>query len=472
MNHYVFLSLLALPALLFARTEQRGVEKPLVLTHVTVIDTTGAPAEPDMTIIISAGRITALGKAGTIEAPDNAEVVDAIGKFLIPGLWDMHVHWYDKTYLPLFTANGVTGVRQMAGAAIHLSWRKELAEGMLLGPRMVLAGRIVDGPKPFWPNSITVETEEQGRQAVRTTKEEGFEFVKVYSLLPRDGYFGIASEARQQGIPFAGHLPHSVRVAEASDAGQKSVEHLTGVLLGCSSQEEELRREMLEKHKPGEFNADLVRYANQKMLDSYDESKAAALFARFVRNGTWQVPTLTVGRSLAHLDVGEFINDPRLKYMPPSLRKRWNPASDLRFQKVTPEAYADRKVLFVKQMELVGAMRRAGVEILAGTDVLNPYCFPGFSLHDELELLVKAGLTPTEALQTATRNPARYLDQEKDFGSVGIGKVADLVLLEGNPLLDITNTQKIAAVVVEGKLLTREMLNKMLDDVEAAASRE
>jgi hypothetical protein len=464
--------LLVLPVFLFAHSEQWAGDKPLVFVQVTVIDSTGAPAEPEMTIVISANRITAIGKTGTIEVPDVAEVVDASGKFLIPGLWDMHVHWYDKNYLPLFIANGVTGVRQMAGAPIHLAWRNELDKGTLLGPRMVLAGRIVDGPKPFWPNSIAVETADQGRQAVRTTREEGFDFVKVYSLLPRDAYFAIATEARRQGFPFAGHLPYSISVAEASDAGQKSIEHLTGVLLGCSSREEKLRQEMLEKYRLGEFNPGVFRRANQAMLDSYDENKAQALFARFVRNGTWQVPTLTVIRAMASLDIEEFSNDPRLKYMPPPVRKQWNPVNDFRLKHVTKEAYADKRLLLEKQLALVRAMQRAGVGILAGTDVLNPYCFPGFSLHDELQLLVQAGLTPTEALQTATRNPARFLDQEKDFGTLEKGKVADLVLLDANPLMDITNTRQIAAVVVGGKLLTKELLHKMLADVEAAANRE
>jgi hypothetical protein len=295
--------------------------RSLVLTNVTIISAPGAEPQPDMTVVITAHRITALGKTGETRTPENSEVIDASGKFLIPGLWDMHVHWYDKWFLPLFTANGVTGVRQMFGAPLHLEWRKELADGSLLGPRMVLAGRIVDGLKAIWPNSISAGTAEQAREAVQITRAEGYDFVKVYSLLPRAAYFAIAEEAKKEGLTFAGHVPHAVSAAEASDAGQKSIEHMTGILLGCSSQEAALRQEMLEKSQEGsQIDSTMIHQGNDECLESYDREKAAALFARFVRNGTWQVPTLTAARALAHLDDEQFTSDPRVKYLPLALR--------------------------------------------------------------------------------------------------------------------------------------------------------
>jgi hypothetical protein len=471
MGKCVLLSIALLPAPLLAQPERKA--QPLAITHVTVIDATGSAAQPDMTVLTSDGRVAALGRTGQVTIPDIAQVVDAKGKFLIPGLWDMHVHWYTKNYLPLFTANGVTGIRLMFGAPVHLAWRKELAQESLLGPRMVLASRIVDGPKPIWPNSIAVATADEGRRAVATSRKEGYDFVKVYSLLPREAYFAIAAEAKKQSIPFAGHVPLSISAADASDAGQRSIEHLTGVLLGCSSQEEELHKELAEMLKrSSSYDRALVRRVEDKCLNSYDEEKAAALFARFAKNGTWQTPTLTVLRAMAYLDDEKFIKDPRLKYLPPGLRAQWNPKNDFRLKNYTKQDFAQSKVVFKKQLELVGAMRRAGVGMLAGTDVLNPFCFPGFSLHDELELLVKAGLTSMEALQAATLNPAKYLDQPKDFGTIEQGKMADLVLLDADPLTDIRNTRKIAAVVVAGKLLDKEELQKKLADVEAAANKK
>ncbi len=228
--------------------QQTPSAKPqsLVLTHVTVIDTTGASAKPGMTVVIIGDRIAEIGKDGEIRPPKNAETVNGDGKFLIPGLWDMHVHWYEKDYLPLFIANGVTGVRQMFGAPSHYQWRKEIEAGQLLGPHLVIASPIVDGPKPVWPGSIAVADASEGRQAVTEVKRSGADFVKVYSLLSRDAYFAIADESKKQGIPFAGHVPEGISLVEASDAGQTSVEHLTGALIACSTREAELLKSAQE----------------------------------------------------------------------------------------------------------------------------------------------------------------------------------------------------------------------------------
>src|SRR5213076_777487 len=163
----------------------------------------------------------------------------------------MHVHWYDRDSLTLFTANGVTGIREMFGSPGLLRWRDEIAKGSLTGPRMIVASPIIDGPQPVWPNSIAVRNEEEGRKAVREVKQWGADFVKVYSLLPRDAYFGIANEAKQQGITFVGHVPNAVSAGEASDAGQKSIEHLTGILLACSDKETELRDKIVRASSPG-----------------------------------------------------------------------------------------------------------------------------------------------------------------------------------------------------------------------------
>ncbi|MGH9839156.1 MAG: amidohydrolase family protein, partial [Blastocatellia bacterium] len=209
-----------------------------------------------------------------------------------------------------------------------------------------------------------------------------------------------------------------------------------------------------------------------RAAQTYDQKKAAALFARFKKNGTWQSPTLTVLRSVTHLDDPNFTNDPRLKYMPPSLRSNWDPKNDRRFKMYTAEDWAESRKVYAKYLEVTGAMRKAGVEFIAGTDVSNPYCFPGFSLHDELALLVKTGFTPMEALQAATRNPARYLGLLDSLGTVEKGKLADLVLLEANPLADISNTQKINAVIVGGKLVTKSEIEAMLAKAEAAANQK
>ncbi len=298
---------------------------------------------------------------------------------------------------------------------------------------------------------------------VQKQTASGADFIKVYSMLPRAAYFAIAAEAKKQGMVFAGHVPLAVSAAEASDAGQKSIEHLTGVLTACSNKQDELRKEWQEvRGKADEATARILGIRVQvKSLDSYDEKLAAALFARFAKNGTWHCPTLTVLRAFAHLDDKTFTNDARLQYVSPFVkgflypREPGGPAAE----------FAVRRRLYKKYLELVAGLHRAKVDLLAGTDTPNPYCYPGFSLHDELELLVTAGLTPLEALQCATRNPARYLDRLKDLGTIEQGKLADLVLLEADPLADIKNTRKIAAVVVNGQWQGKETLAKMLAEV-------
>jgi imidazolonepropionase-like amidohydrolase len=472
MNRFVGLLLLALPFPAAAQAPKEPSRTPLAITNVAVIDTTGGPSLPDGTVLITGDRISAVGKSDTLAVPRDAMVIDGTGKFLIPGLWDMHVHWLDKPSLPLFTANGVTGIRVMWGAAPHLEWRKEVADGSLLGPRLVVAGNVLDGPRPLHKGSTAVKTPQDGRRAVRETRNAGYDFVKVYNTLSKDAYFAIVDESKTLGLPFAGHVPiHTVSAAEASDAGQKSMEHLYGILLCCSSQEDKLRKQLEVTIGDGTQAPDraLWRRTIEQTLETYDESKAAALFARFKSNGTWQVPTFTVSRSEAYRDDPTFTNDPRVKYLPPAVKERWDKTLGEPRDKA---ALALRKKRLEHEFKLVLAMHRAGVPILAGTDVDNLCCFPGFSLHDELALLVEAGLSPMDALQTATRNPAKYLGRERDLGTVETGKLADLVLLDADPLKDVTNTRKIAAVVVGGKLLPKESLQKVLADAEAAARRK
>ena len=221
-------------------------DRPVVFADITVIDATGSPARQHRMVTISRGKIAGIEEYRRGSEPKTADVIDGRGKFLIPGLWDMHVHWYDERFLPLFIANGVTGVRQMWGMEVHRQWRRRMQEGSLLGPREFIASTIIDGPKPMWPGSIAVKDAEQGEAAVRNSRKNGADFIKVYSLLPRDAYFAIAAESKKEGIPFAGHVTHAVSLSEASDAGQKSVEHLTGALLAASSREDEFRKEFVQ----------------------------------------------------------------------------------------------------------------------------------------------------------------------------------------------------------------------------------
>jgi len=464
--------LLLLLAPLVAGRVVPAQDRPLVFADITVIDATGSPARPHRMVTVSGKKIAQIEEYRRGGEPKTADAIDGRGKFLIPGLWDMHVHWYDERFLPLFLANGVTGVRQMWGMPMHQQWRRRMQEGSLVGPREFIASAIIDGPKPVWPRSVGVKDAAEAEAAVRTSRKNGADFIKVYSLLPRDAYFAIAAESKREGIPFAGHVTFAVSLSEASDAGQKSVEHLTGVLLAASSREDQFRKELVEAmsaDNPFSATGAINQRRAKELRESYDPVKAAALYRRLARNRTWQTPTLTVLRAMANLDDPRFIDDPRLKYVAPSVRQTWDPHADFRLKQRTKEDWNQARLTYDLYVKVVGEMRREGVQFLAGTDVLNPFCFPGFSLHDELALLNGAGLTPMEAIQAATRGAADYLGILDSFGTVEKGKTADLVVLDANPLDDIHNTQKIAGVMIGGRYLPKASLEKMLGDVEAVA---
>lgn len=461
-----------------AQPKQNTQSKPVVFTHVTVIDATGAAAQPDMTVVIVGDRIRELGSTKKVFVPKNAQVVDSTGKFLIPGLWDMHVHIFNygnnpsgqppkEYWFPLFIANGVTSVRLMWVRPDEVKqvqrWRKQSVEHPGSVPRIPAIGTIVDGSPPVRANSDFARTADEARRIVDQLKAGGVDFVKVYSNLSREAFFAIADEARKQHIPFAGHVPYTVSALEATEAGQRSIEHLTEITLTCSSQEQELRKIDQKDWGP--------KYQKQ-MLETFDAAKCAQLFSRFRANGTWQVPTLVENHRRVSQRLGEpLASGSRSKYILATDRERWRSVTS-QFKDISAEEKDTVLKGWQMSLNLVGAMHRKGVDIIAGTDVGNPNVYPGFSLHDELMLLVKAGLTPMEAIQAATVKPARFLGIERELGTVQKGKIADLVLLEANPLEDISNTQRIAAVVVNGKLLTRESLDKMLADVEAMATKK
>ena len=443
----------------------------IAFLHVAVVDVRNGQIATDMTVVVSGEIIRSVGRSREVHVSKQALQIEARGKYLIPGLWDMHVHslWNverPSTFFPLFLANGVTGVREMGGpmpAADQVRWREQVERREIQGPRLVVAGSFVDGPRPIWPGSIKVSTAEDGRSAVDSLKSDGVDFVKVYTGVPRAAYFGIAEETKKKSIPFVGHVPLEVGVDEASNAGQKSIEHLMGILLYCSSKSNELKSDLM-----GGMNVNLL---NDQLVSTYDVQKAAGLFALFARNGTWQVPTLTIRHARPYLHELQAADDPRMKYMARVDVASWGSGNDAR-QPTDPQVIAGRKRLFQKEIEVVGSMRRAGVRFLAGTDTPNPFCFPGFSLHDELGFMVQSGMTPLEALQTATINPAEFLGLDKTLGTIEKGKVADLVLLEANPLESIANTKRIAAVVSNGRYLDRSALDGLLADVAAKVARE
>jgi imidazolonepropionase-like amidohydrolase len=438
----------------------------LAFTHVTVIDVNGAPAGPDMTVVVTDKRISELGKSGDIKVPAGARIVDARGKYLIPGLWDMHVHtafgdWLpanERVTLPLFVANGVTGVRDMGSdLGVIKNWRSEIEAGRLLGPQIVLAGPMLDGPVPAFPSSAPVADAAAARRVVDELKAGGVDFIKIQSLIPRDGYFAAADEAKKVGLTFVGHVPDAVRATEASDAGQRSIEHFTGIFEGSSTIEDQMIR--------GPKSVGLK-------VSTFDPDRAHALIALLAKNQTWQVPTLVWERGQWLVDDIDLTHDPLVKYAPAAWTERtWPMFVREIIATMDTDPLPVRRHFVQMELDMTLAMFRAGVPFMAGTDTAaGVHVFPGFSLHDELALFVRAGLTPLQALQTATLNPARFLDRSADTGTIETGKRADLVLLDANPLEDIANTRKIRAVVLAGRYFGRSELDGMLREVAKAAA--
>jgi imidazolonepropionase-like amidohydrolase len=438
----------------------------LAFTHVKLIDGTGSPVQEGMTVVVRDSRIEEIARDGN--PPKNAQVINASGKYLIPGLWDMHVHEIFGDWLPedekiiplLFVANGVTGVRDMGGDLEPLKrWRRLIASGEMIGPRMFIAGPMLDGPIPQFPSSAPVKDAADGRNWVDKLQDGGADFIKIQSLIPRDGYFAAAEEAKRRGIVFCGHIPDKIRATEASNAGQKSVEHLTGVFEGCSSVEDEL---MAKPRGPG----------RGRFLSTYDPEKAKALLALFVKNHTWQCPTLVWEKGEWLIEETDSGTDPLAKYAPLAWKERtWAMFTRDIKKGWSSDPLPDREAFVRAEFKMVNDMKKAGIGILAGTDTAaGVRVYPGFSLHTELELLVEAGLTPMEALQAATKNAAEYFGLP-DTGTIEEGKRADLVLLDANPLESISNTRKIRSVVLNGRYLSREDLDGLLHTIETEAAK-
>ena len=391
-------------AFLCAWATPSAAQSPLVLTGVTIIDATGAAPQPNRTVIIRGNLIdTIVATSPTTAIPKGARVIRADGKFLIPGLWDMHVH-LGESHLSALVANGVTGVRDMGNILSDVdAWRAQIASGMRVGPRIFRVGPTLNG-KAFGPVHVEITSEAEARAAVRVLKHVGVDAIKTHRMLSRDAYFALSDEAKKSAIQFVGHIPQTVTAQEASDAGQASFEHMETLFEG---------------------NAPLKR------------EDAPALFARFVKNNNSFTPTLANYRGSTEAE-----------NIDPELLRKY------------PDLPAGRKRIFAMFVELVGVMNQAGVTLMTGTDLGSKWISPGSSLHDELQLFVDAGLTPMQALQAATRNPAQFL--RVNAGTVEPQQLANLVLLDGSPLDDIRNTRRISGVVLNGNFFDREQLRALM----------
>jgi dihydroorotase-like cyclic amidohydrolase len=453
----------------------------IALTHVTVIDATGAPARPDMTVLVSGPTITAIGASAETEVPPTARVVNLTGKFLIPGLCDMHAHsLYPEGILPeLYIATGVTTVREMMGTPWVYDWRDRIESGQLDGPRWVIGSQILDGSPSIWTGNdaglfTEIANERQAREAVRQAKRDGADFIKVYSRLSKQNLYAIAEEARRQRIPFAGHHADAVPMIDAAVAGQRSFEHFFPAMHGTSSAEAGVRRLVAAIKITGSGNGHQewfqgIHPADWLAANTYDPRRAVKVYRELKATQTTVTPTLYMHRVT---DLPETVapDHERLKYLPAGTLDQWTSQLEEFKKGRTPEQAARYRSLFRHRLRVLDQMRRAGVPIMAGTDAAGiAFGYPGFALHDELALFVKAGFTPMEALQAATREPARFLGLDNVLGTVSQGKVADLVVLDADPLRDIRNTLKIHAVMTRGRYLDPGQRRRLLAEIQAAA---
>ncbi|HUK36273.1 MAG TPA: amidohydrolase family protein [Vicinamibacterales bacterium] len=417
----------------------------LAITHVTVIDTAKGTAAADMTVVMRGDRIVSVDKG--MAAPAGAQVIDGRGKFVIPGLWDMHTHlsYARATALPALAATGVAYVRDVGSDLSEIDeWRGEIAAGRIVGPTILRAGPILNGQASNQYH-LVIANAADARMAARTLKKVGVDVLKTHRRTSREAYFALADEAKKIGIPLVGHVPMTVSPAEASDAGQQTLEHIETLFEGTFA----------SAHDGQVRVADVAAWRTSP--------DAAALFATFVRNGTVVDPTLIAQGYLARtLDSPN--QDPRLRYVPRS-------ALELRDRTLAglPALQKAGMPPLVRENEAVALqLQRAGVTLVTGTDLafLHP---PGFSLHDELDMFAEAGLTPAEILRAATTNCAK-LFPSLDGGAVSPRKRADLVLLNANPLTDIRNVHDIHAVVLRGRLLNRATLDRTLADAAVLAA--
>src|SRR5688572_18254033 len=417
-------------ALLLSAAPARADE--VAFTHVTVVDVVEGRLIRDQVVRISGERIVEVVPEAGARIPKATRVINAKGKFLIPGLWDMHTHLLGgvppgcpELTFPLTVAHGVTGVREVGLYLDFLhAWREEVKSGRIVGPRIVGSGPLIDGVTPVYPGIATVaRTPENARQTVDILSQRGADFVKAYEMLRRDTFFALVDQAKKDGLPVVAHVPLAVLAGEASDAGVKSFEHLRNIEFACSREADTLLAERIAALEAGagrigsQLRSEIHSAQRTRALDTYDPERCTTLLRKFVANGTWQTPTLFLNtREVRRPDLREDVRE-RLRWVPDRQRAEWE-AWTKRISDAKQEAAAARRRRADWEAQLVRRMNEERVALFAGTDVATPWMVPGVALHDELSALVEAGLTPLEALRTATLNPARYFEKTNEFGSV------------------------------------------------------
>lgn len=428
----------------------------LAIEHVSVLPMDSETVLLDQTVVVADGRIAALGPAGDVAVPAGARRIDGRERFLMPGLADMHVHVWDENDLYLFVANGVTTVRNMFGAPLHLGWRARIESGELVGPRIYTAGKIIDGEPAVWPGSVELTDPEEAAEVVREQKEDGYDFLKPYARLTPECYRALAAAGEEQGMRLMGHVPEALGLDDVLAAGQATIEHLNGFA-------EAAQREG-SPWKTVDFTVEA------RAWKEVSDERLAALARAMRAADVWSCPTLVVTQKWAQGEEAEaLLASPEMRFVSPFLRSAWSPRSPRNYLADLPSgivAAAHEALPF--QQRAVRALRDAGAPLLVGTDMGNPYVLAGFAVHEELAYLVEAGLTPYEALRAGTAEAARCMGAALDWGTLAAGRRADLLLLAANPFEDVRHAQQRVGVVLHGRWLPED---ELMDELERRAAR-
>lgn len=421
---------------------QAGGAPALLIQGATLIPMTAdGRTLPNHDVLVQGERIVAVGPRGRVRAPGNTRIVDGRGRFLMPALADMHVHLEyveDPAVLSLFVQNGVATVRSMDGRPFILDWRNRVWQGSLVGPRIVTAGPIIDGSPPLRDDNLAVADAAAAQAAVRRQAQQGYDFIKLYTNLGGEPYAAAVAEARQLGLRVAGHVPRTVPLDTAL-AAQWSLEHLgdlAGAVMGTANPP--------------------PAWARRALAGTIDPAKLQSLAMRLAAARIWVVPTLVQqDRSFAPAaEVDRWLAEPSIRSLPPSVLDQWRGAVGRFTGRMDADDWAMIEQARRNRLATVAALHRAGVRIALGTDTPNPFVAMGASVHIELQNMVAAGLSPFEALRTATVAPAEMLGLEREQGTIEPGRRADLLLLARNPLEDIGATRDIVGLVLAGRWLS------------------
>jgi imidazolonepropionase-like amidohydrolase len=430
-----------------AITASPGVSATLAFIDISVVRPESARVDSHQTVLIDDGVITAVGPATDLPLPAGARVLASGEGFLSPGLAEMHAHvphepqsaQYVNDVLFLWVANGVTTIRGMNGEPSHLKLRDAIATGDILGPRLYTAGPPFIGKK--------VKTAEEAGKRVHEQQAAGYDFIKVHMGISREVYTGVATTARELEMPFAGHVASTVGLNTALESGQATIDHLDAYFPALVP-----NAEIVAATDYGFLGAPLTPYIDTKLIDIVATRTAAA--------GTWNVPTLSMAdKFMGNLDTNT--TSDALQYLPPRTVKGWKmAATGLQKQSAADGVQADR--FLALRQQLVFALHAAGAGLLLGSDAPQILNVPGFSIHEELALLVQAGLTPAEAITTGTVNPAKFFDAENTFGRVAVGLEADLILTAANPLDEVGALKAPVGVMLRGRWLPAEEIRQEL----------